>query len=159
MKISNDMMEIKVGVIGGLMYLDNLLNDIRNGTWRDPEKVKAFIQSKMSSLKEEYMEIKAQVEKVIEIFKEGKGGNITDVFKIIEEKFGTYEAGFSSRMEAFKNALTDLMGNKTGALLVFKNKIKEAKETCKSVFDMIKEALEKIKPDIVEFMKKGSAIF
>ena len=158
MKISKDMMEFKMGAIEGLIYLDNLLNDIRNGTWRDPEKVEAFIQSKMSSLKEEYVEIKAQVEKVMEIFKEGKGGNITDVFIVIEEKFGTYEAGFSSRMESFKDALTDLMGNKTGALLVFKNKIKEAKKTCNSVFDMIKEALEKVKPEIVEFMKKGSAI-
>ena len=148
-----------MGVIDGLMYLDNLLNDIRNGTWRDPEKVKGFIQSKMSSLKEEYVEIEAQVEKVMEIFKERKGGNITDVFKVIEEKFGTYEAGFSSRMESFKDALKDLMGNKTEALLVFKSKIKEAKETCKTVFDMIKEALEKVKPEIVEFIKKGSAIF
>ena len=153
------MMEFKMGVIDGLMYLDNLLNDIRNGTWRDPEKVKGFIQSKMSSLKEEYVEIKAQVEKVMEIFKERKGGNITDVFKVIEEKFGTYEAGFSSRMESFKDALKDLMGNKTEALLVFKSKIKEAKETCKTVFDMIKEALEKVKPEIVEFIKKGSTIF
>ena len=153
------MMEFKMGVIDGLMYLDNLLNDIRNGTWRDPERVKGFIQSKMSSLKEEYVEIKAQVEKVMEIFKERKGGNITDVFKVIEEKFGTYEAGFSSRMESFKDALKDLMGNKTEALLVFKSKIKEAKETCKTVFDMIKEALEKVKPEIVEFIKKGSAIF
>ena len=153
------MMEFKMGVIDGLMYLDNLLNDIKNGTWRDPEKVKGFIQSKMSSLKEEYVEIKAQVEKVMEIFKERKGGNITDVFKVIEEKFGTYEAGFSSRMESFKDALKDLMGNKTEALLVFKSKIKEAKETCRTVFDMIKEALEKVKPEIVEFIKKGSAIF
>ena len=153
------MMEFKMGVIDGLMYLDNLLNDIRNGTWRDPEKVKGFIQSKMSSLKEEYVEIKAQVEKVMEIFKERKGGNITDVFKVIEEKFGTYEAGFLSRMESFKDALKDLMGNKTEALLVFKSKIKEAKETCKTVFDMIKEALEKVKPEIVEFIKKGSTIF
>ena len=153
------MMEFKMGVIDGLMYLDNLLNDIRNGAWRDPEKVKGFIQSKMSSLKEEYVEIKAQVEKVMEIFKERKGGNITDVFKVIEEKFGTYEAGFSSRMESFKDALKDLMGNKTEALLVFKSKIKEAKETCKTVFDMIKEALEKVKPEIVEFIKKGRAIF
>ena len=153
------MMEFKMGVIDGLMYLDNLLNDIRNGTWHNPEKVQAFIQSKMSSLKEEYVKIKAQIDKVIEIFKEGKGGNITDVFKLIEEKFGTYEAGFSSRMESFKDAFKDLMDNKAGALLVFKNKIKEAKETCKTVFDMIKEALEKVKPEIVEFMKKGSRLF
>ena len=153
------MMEFKMGVIDGLMYLNNLLNDIRNGTLLDAEKVKAFIQSKMSSLKEEYVEIKAEIEKVMKIFRERKGGNITDVLKVSEEKFGSYEAGFSSRMESFKDALKDLMGNKTGALLVFKSKIKEAKETCKTVFDIIKETLEKVKLKIVEFIKKGNAMF
>ena len=153
------MMEFEMGVIDGLMYLNNLFNDIRNGTLLDAEKVKAFIQSKMSSLKEEYVEIKAEIEKVMKIFKERKGGNITDVLKVSEEKFGSYEAGFSSRMESFKDALKDLMGNKTGAHLVFKSKIKEAKETCKTVFDIIKETLEKVKLKIVEFIKKGNAMF
>ena len=150
-KLKEKLTEFKEKAINGVKFLENIVEDVKNGSLIEVDKLVAISKTYNKDGDERCKKIKWLVGYIKDLV---KNKFIKDLFGIIGGKLEDFFKTTESQWATFKEDLRALVQKEQGALGAFLARISREKENIKKIFDLVGEKLEAIKGKLLE-MKPG----
>ena len=150
-KLKEKLAEFKEKAINGVKFLENIVEDVKNGSLIEVDKLVAISKIYSEDAAERYKKIKWLVGYIKDL---AKNKFIKDLLGIIGGKLEDFFTTTETQWATFKEDLRALVQKEQGALGAFLARISGEKENIKKLFDLVGEKLEAIKGNLLE-MKPG----
>ena len=150
-KLKEKLTEFKEKAANGVQFLENITEDVKNGSLIEVDKLVAISKIYKEDADERYKKIKWLVGYIKDLV---KNKFIKDLFGIIGGKLEDFFTTTETQWATFKERLMALVRKEQGAMGAFLARISGVKENIKKVFDLIGEKFEAIKGKLME-MKPG----
>ena len=150
-KLKEKLIEFKEKAADGVQFLENIVEDLKNGSLIEADKLVAISKIYKEDADKRYKKIKWLVGYIKDL---AKNKFIKDLFGIIGGKLEEFFTATETQWATFKEDLMALIQKKQGAMGIFLARISGEKENIKNFFDLIGEKFEAIKGKLME-MKPG----